>query len=97
MTFTLKHKSPKFPFKSPLKKINLDNNSQGLSKEALIAKRNRDKAAAMTNDRKSKKAQNQREGQNGNTDIHHKSDGSIERVSVHANRGNFGKGTKSEG
>ena len=97
MTFTLKHKRSDFPYKSPLKKINLENNSQGLSEEALRAKRKRDKAAAMTEDRKKKKAQNQREGQNGNSDIHHKSDGSIERVSVHANRGNFGKGTKSEG
>ena len=54
MTFTLKHKNPDFPFKSPLKKINLENNSQGLSEEALIAKRKRDKAAAMTEDRKKK-------------------------------------------
>ena len=97
MTFTLKHKLPSFPFKSPLKKINLKNNSQGLSKEALIAKRKRDKAAAMTEDRKKKKRENQEDGQNGYSDIHHKSDGSTERVSVHANRGNFGKGTKREG
>ena len=97
MTFTLKHKCPKFPFKSPLKDINLSNNSQGLSKEALLAKRKRDKAAAMTEDRKNKKAENQRMGQSSNSDIHHKSDGSTERISVHANRGNYGKGTKSEG
>ena len=97
MTFTLKHKLPSFPFKSPLKKINLENNSQGLSKEALLAKRNRDKAAAMTTDRKDKKAENQRIGQSPDKAIHHKSDGSTERVSVHANRGNYGKGTKQEG
>ena len=97
MTFTLKHKNPDFPFKSPLKKINLENNSQGLSEEALIAKRKRDKAAAMTEDRKKKKRENQAKGQNGHSDIHHKPDGTTERVSVHANRGNFGKGTKNEG
>tara|TARA_R110002012_G_scaffold8337_4_gene38394 strand:+ start:169 stop:462 length:294 start_codon:yes stop_codon:yes gene_type:complete len=97
MTFTLKHKRSDFPYKSPLKKINLENNSQGLSKKALLAKRKRDKAAAMTGDRKKKKRENQADGQNGHSDIHHKSDGSTERVSVHANRGNFGKGTKIEG
>jgi hypothetical protein len=97
MTFTLKHRPPSFPFKSPLKKINLENNSQGLSKEALIAKRNRDKEDAMTEDRKEKKRENQADGQNGHSDIHHKPDGTTERVSVHANRGNFGKGTKQEG
>ena len=76
MTFTLKNKNSSFPFKSPLKKINLDNNSQGLSIEALKAKRARDKAAAMTTDRKNKKAENQRIGQSSNSDIHHKPDGS---------------------
>ena len=97
MTFNLKHKRPCFPFKSPLKKINVENNSQGLSIEALKAKRARDKAAAMTEHRKKRKRENQAAGQNGDTDIHHKSDGSTERISVHANRGNKGKGTKSEG
>jgi lipid II:glycine glycyltransferase (peptidoglycan interpeptide bridge formation enzyme) len=97
MTFTLKHKCLTFPFKSPLKKINLENNSQGLSIEALRAKRERDKLMAMTDDRKKKKNNNQKEGQRSDSDIHHKPDGSTERVSVHANRGNFGKGTKSEG
>lgn len=99
MTFNLKHKRPSFPFKSPMKKINLDNNSQGLSKEALLAKRKRDKAAAMTTDRKKKKAENQRIGQSSDKDIHHVNGevGNTEKISVHANRGNNGKGTKSEG
>ena len=71
-------------------------NSQGLSPTALKAKRDRDLAAAKTPARKMKKAQNQREGQRSNSDIHHKSDGSIERVSIKNNRGNFGNGTKNE-
>tara|TARA_R100001369_G_scaffold317_1_gene792 strand:+ start:1144 stop:1395 length:252 start_codon:yes stop_codon:yes gene_type:complete len=71
-------------------------NSQGLSPTALKAKRERDLAAAKTPARKMKKAQNQREGQRSNSDIHHKSDGSIERVSIKNNRGNFGNGTKTE-
>jgi len=71
-------------------------NSQGLSPTALKAKRDRDLAAAKTPARKMKKAQNQREGQRSNSDIHHKSDGSIERVSIKNNRGNFGNGTKTE-
>ena len=78
---------------SPLKAFA---NSQGLSPTALKAKRARDLAAAKTPARKMKKAQNQREGQRSNSDIHHKSDGSIERVSIKNNRGNFGNGTKTE-
>ena len=57
----------------------------------------RDKRYAMTKDRKDKKAENQRKGQRSNSDIHHKSDGSTERVSIKSNRGNFGNGTKNEG
>ena len=56
----------------------------------------RDKRAAMTDDRRKKKAQNQRIGQKSDSDIHHKSDGSTERVSIKNNRGNFGNGTKKE-
>lgn len=78
---------------SPLKAFA---NSQGLSPTALKAKRARDLAAAKTPARKMKKAQNQREVQRSNSDIHHKADGSIERVSIKNNRGNFGKGTKKE-
>ena len=71
-------------------------NSQGLNLTALRAKRARDKAMAMTTDRKDKKAHNQREGQQSNTDIHHKSDGTTKRVSIKNNRGFYGKGTKNE-
>ena len=78
---------------SPLKAFA---NSQGLSPTALRAKRDRDLAAAKTPARQMKKAQNQREGQSSNSDIHHKSDGSIQRVSIKNNRGNFGNGTKNE-
>jgi hypothetical protein len=61
-------------------------NSQGLSPAALKAKRERDLAAAKTPARKMKKAQNQRIGQSSNYDIHHKSDGSTEKISVASNR-----------
>tara|TARA_R110002110_G_scaffold316005_1_gene529013 strand:- start:1162 stop:1347 length:186 start_codon:yes stop_codon:yes gene_type:complete len=57
----------------------------------------RDKRYAMKKDRKNKKAENQKEGQRSDSDIHHKSDGSTERVSIRSNRGNFGNGTKNEG
>tara|TARA_R110000823_G_scaffold297146_2_gene417241 strand:- start:1427 stop:1642 length:216 start_codon:yes stop_codon:yes gene_type:complete len=70
--------------------------TQKLSPRARVAKAKRDLLAAKTPSRRAKKAQNQRMGQKPNSDIHHKSDGSIERVSVSNNRGNFGKGTKNE-
>jgi ribosome assembly protein YihI (activator of Der GTPase) len=69
---------------------------QKLSVTAARMKAVRDKRYAMTKDRKDRKAQNQREGQRSGSDIHHKSDGSIERVSINNNRGNFGDGTKNE-
>ena len=69
---------------------------QKLSPEAAAAKKRRDVAMAKTPARKAKKAQNQRLGQRSDSDIHHKSDGSVVRVSVRNNRGNFGKGTKNE-
>ena len=70
--------------------------TQNLTPTARRQKAIRDKRAAMTPARKAKKAQNQREGQRPNSDIHHKPDGSIERVSIKNNRGNFGNGTKTE-
>jgi len=69
---------------------------QNLSPEAAAAKKRRDIAAAKTPARKRKKAQNQRLGQKPNSDIHHKPDGSVVRVSIKNNRGNFGRGTKNE-
>jgi len=69
---------------------------QKLSPEAAAAKKRRDIAMAKTPARKAKKAQNQRLGQRSNSDIHHMPDGSVKRVSVKNNRGNFGRGTKKE-
>ena len=56
----------------------------------------RDKRAAMTPERRKRKAENQRIGQSSDSDIHHKSDGSTEKISIKNNRGNFGNGTKKE-
>jgi len=70
---------------------------QKLSPKAAAAKKRRDIEFAKTPARKRKKAQNQREGQRSDSDIHHMPDGSIKRVSIKSNRGNFGKGTKIEG
>ena len=69
---------------------------QKLSPSAAKKKAARDLAFAKTPARKRKKAQNQRIGQRSDSDIHHKADGSIARVSIKNNRGNFGKGTKNE-
>ena len=70
---------------------------QNLTPTAARMKAIRDKRAAMTPIRRAKKSENQRIGQRSDSDIHHKSDGSTERVSVKNNRGNFGNGTKNEG
>ena len=74
---------------------------QNLTPTAARMKAIRDKRYAMTEDRKRKKAQNQREDRRDGTvgdgkERHHKSDGSIKRVSIKNNRGNFGNGTKNE-
>lgn len=69
---------------------------QRLTTTAARMKAIRDKKAAMTPKRRARKAQNQRIGQSSTSDIHHKPDGSTERVSIKNNRGNFGKGTKNE-
>ena len=72
---------------------------QKLSPTAKRMKAIRDKRAAMTNDRKRKKAENQRKRRaagalaNGK-DFDHKD---RKFKSVKANRGNDGKGTKKEG
>ena len=60
-------------------------NSQGLSSTALRAKRARDKAMAMTTNRKNKKAEHQRIGQRPNSDLHHAS-GTVKRTSIAYNR-----------
>ena len=71
---------------SPLKGLVRKGNSQGLNPQALADKRTRDLAAAKTPARKMKKAQNQRIGQSSNYDIHHKSDGSVVKMSAKNNR-----------
>ena len=75
---------------------------QKLSPTAKRMKALRDKLFAMTKERKDKKAENQRKrraakknGQNiEGKDYDHKKK---KFVSVKANRGNYGKGTKAEG
>ena len=69
---------------------------QKLSPSAAKKKAGRDLAMAKTPARRAKKAQNQRLGQRADSDIHHKADGSIKRVSIKNNRGYFGNGTKTE-
>mgnify|MGYP003121146612 FL=1 len=69
---------------------------QKLTPKAATAKKKRDIAIAKTPARKARKAQNQRLGQRSNSDIHHMSNGSVKRVSIKNNRGNFGRGTKKE-
>ena len=69
---------------------------QNLTPTARRMKAIRDLRAAKTKKRKDRKAENQRIGQKSDSDIHHKSDGSTERVSIKNNRGNFGNGTKKE-
>ena len=69
---------------------------QKLSPQAAADKAARDKKMAMSPARKRKKAQNQRIGQRSDSDIHHKSDGSTQRISIKNNRGNYGQGTKNE-
>ena len=68
---------------------------QKLSPKASAAKAARDLAMAKTPARKLKKAQNQKLGQRGDSDLHHTGSG-IRRVSIKNNRGNFGNGTKTE-
>ena len=69
---------------------------QKLSKQAAAAKKKRDTEFAKTPARRAKKAQNQRLGQRKDSDLHHTKSGSVVRVSIKNNRGNFGKGTRNE-
>ena len=70
---------------------------QKLSPKASAAKKRRDKAAAMTPLRRKRKKENQAKGQRSDSDLHHTKSGILKRVSIKNNRGNYGKGTKSEG
>ena len=67
-------------------------NSQGLSPEALAAKRARDLKAANSPDREAKRAENQRIGQSSNSDLHHTSSGTVRRVSIAYNRATHTRG-----
>ncbi len=69
---------------------------QRLSPTARRAKAVRDLAYAMTPKRRARKAENQRIGQSSNKDIHHRSDGTTKKISISANRGFYGRGTKTE-
>ena len=69
---------------------------QKLSKKAAAAKKARDIAAAKTPVRRAKKAENQRIGQRSDSDLHHTKSGSVVRVPIKKNRGNFGNGTRNE-
>ena len=69
-------------------------NSQGLKPQALKDKRARDKADAMTNKRKERKAENQKIGQSSSYDLHHKPDGSIVKMSTKNNRNVFKHGER---
>jgi hypothetical protein len=79
--------------------------AQKLSPEAASAKKKRDLEAAKSPLRKKRKRENQvarraykkRGFSLRGKDVHHASDGSLVLVSVNKNRGNYGKGTKSEG
>ena len=66
-------------------------NSQGLSRTALAAKRARDLAAAKTDKRRDRKAENQRIGQRSDSDIHHAS-GTTKRTSIAYNRATHTRG-----
>ena len=69
-------------------------NSQGLKPQALKDKRARDKADAMPNKRKERKAENQKIGQSSSYDLHHKPDGSIVKMSTKNNRNVFKHGER---
>ena len=70
-------------------------NSQGLSPEALKAKRDRDKEAAMSPKRKARKAENQRIGQRSDSDLHHSKSGAVRRTSIAYNRATHTRGEVS--
>ena len=69
-----------------------DGGKQRLSATARRAKQARDKVYAMTTDRKDKKAENQREGQLSNSDLHHTNNGTTRRTSIAYNRASHSRG-----
>jgi hypothetical protein len=74
MTTPFKLRSGSSPFK------------QDLSPAAARRKKRRDIKAAKTAKRKARKAENQRLGQSSKHDLHHKSDGTVVKMSVENNR-----------
>ena len=68
---------------------------QKLSPKAAAAKKKRDIEYAKSPARRRKKAENQRIGQRSDSDLHH-TGSAVKRVSIKNNRGNYGKGTKTE-
>ena len=73
-----------------------DGGKQKLSSSARRAKQARDKAYAMTKDRKDKKAENQRIGQRSNSDLHHTKSGTVKRTSIAYNRATKGPNHRDE-
>lgn len=71
---------------------------QKLSPLAARRKARRDVLFAKTADRKAKKAENQRIGQQSNSDLHHVDGkvGETKRMSIKNNRGDSGDGTKND-
>jgi len=71
---------------------------QQLSALAARRKARRDVLFAKTADRKAKKAENQRIGQQSNSDLHHVDGevGKTKRMSIKNNRGDSGDGTKND-
>ena len=69
-----------------------DGGKQKLSAQARRDKQARDKAYAMTEDRKDKKAENQRIGQRSDSDLHHTKSGTVRRTSIAYNRATHTRG-----
>tara|TARA_R110001583_G_scaffold92033_1_gene234332 strand:+ start:96 stop:344 length:249 start_codon:yes stop_codon:yes gene_type:complete len=69
-----------------------DGGKQKLSAAARRAKRARDLADANKPDREKKRAENQRIGQNSETDLHHTKSGTVRRTSIAYNRATHTRG-----
>ena len=69
-----------------------DGGKQRLSAQGRRDKQARDKAYAMTEDRKRKKKENQAIGQNSKEDLHHTKSGTIRRTSIAYNRATHDRG-----
>ena len=72
-----------------------DGGLQKLTAHARRMKQARDKFAMMTEKGKKRKRENQVEGQEGDKDLHHKSDGSIVRTSIKSNRDVWKRGERT--